>query len=1014
MKNFIFLRCAGCCVILLSCLITHAQVPQLKINDKTDPNVYLSKLSIDVKVVGNRAITNMTMVFTNKSNRILEGELVFPLPEGISVSRYALDINGKLREAVPVEKEKATQVFEEIERRRVDPGILEQVEGNNFRTRIYPVPANGSRTIAIGYEEELALNNKRSLRYHLALDHKQVIDQFKLDIAVIQSRVKPLIEEEPDSDLQFNEWQNNYTASITKENFKLSKSLSLTIPRPVDNADVMMQKAGANYYFLVNSYLQQEVRARKSSDNIAVIWDASLSGLTRNTEKEIELLGKYIEQKKNLRISLYLLNNNFRKNGEYIITDGDWSSLRKTLEKTVYDGGTNYSKIVLTGSDEYFFFSDGMSSLGYNDFEKVAKPVFAIVSSPRADYSYLQFIAQKTGGNFINLNNLKTAEALKLLSEENLQFLGIKPNLNLSETYPSIATPVVNNFSLAGISTVGNGEITLLFGYGTTVAFEKTIVLDFTKQDVGEVNLARAWAQKKIAELDIRFDNNKELISFLGRQFSIVTRNTSLIVLETVHDYVRYDIQPPAELRNQFDQIMKGNLSARQNQQHMAMSSALRYLDELAHWWDRGYGAAKPAPMTVPAPAPAQQPEPRRETGRVSENSRMNMTDSVTLQEVVVTGYGTQKKRSITGSITRTNGGYDLNQQLQGRVPGVVANSKRRGKRGEERVSGDLDGANDSDDVSDYLSSSATIDVKQWMPDRSYLKEIAKEKKSLQYNVYLKLREQYLHTPTFYYDMAQFFFQHQDTITGLQVLTNMAEIDIENHELYKLLGFKLRETGQFEKAVFIFKKVLAWRPMEPQSYRDYGLALADAGKYQQAVDTFYTALKKNYETGVAGLYRGFEEILVTEMNRVIALHKDELNLLSFDQKLIHAMPVDVRVVLSWNKNDTDIDLWVVDPNGEKCYYSNKNTLIGGRISNDFTNGYGPEQYMLKKAIPGKYQVIVNYFGEQQVKLSGPATVMAEIFTHYADGREERKIITLQMEKIDKNNGVMVGEFAFAK
>jgi Ca-activated chloride channel homolog len=1014
MKNLILLRCAGCCVILLSCLLTHAQVPQLKINDRTDPNVYLSKLSIDVKVVGNRAITNMTMVFTNKSNRILEGELVFPLPEGISVSRYALDINGKLREAVPVEKEKATQVFEEIERRRVDPGILEQVEGNNFRTRIYPVPANGSRTIAIGYEEELALNNKRSLRYHLALDHQRVIDHFKLDVAVIQSRVKPLIDEEPDTDLRFSEWQNNYTASLTKENFKLSKSLSLTIPRPIDVADVMMQKAGANYYFLVNNYLQREVRARKASDNIAVIWDASLSGLTRNTEKEIELLGKYIEQKKNLRISLYLLNNNFRKNGEYVIIDGDWSSLRKTLEKTVYDGGTDYSKIVLNGSDEYFFFSDGMSSLGYNDFGRVSNPVFAIVSSPRADYSYLQFIAQKTGGSFINLNNLKTAEALKLLSEENLQFLGIKPNSNLSETYPSIATPVVNNFSLAGISTEAKSEITLLFGYGTTVAFEKTITLDFSKQDVGEVNLARAWAQKKIAELDIQFENNKELISFLGRQFSIVTRNTSLIVLETVHDYVRYDIQPPAELRNQFDQIMKGNLSARQNQQHMAMSSALRYLDELAHWWDRGYRAAKPAPLTVPTPAPVQQqPEPGRETGRVDKNSRMNMTDSVTLQEVVVVGYGTQRKLSITGSIPNTTG-VDFHQALQGRLPGVDASSRRKIKRAEELGPQDRDDEHATYEVSDYFSRGATIDVKQWMPDRSYLKKIAKEEKSSQYSAYLKLREQYLYTPTFYYDMAQFFFRQQDTITGLQVLTNMAEIDIENHELYKLLGFKLRETGQFGEAVFIFKKVLAWRPMEPQSYRDYGLALADAGKYQQAVDTFYTALKKNYETAVAGLYNGFEEILVTEMNRVIALHKDELNLSGFDQKLIHAMPVDVRVVLSWNKNDTDIDLWVVDPNGEKCYYSNRNTLIGGRISNDFRRGYGPEQYMLKKAIPGKYQVMVNYFGEQQVKLSGPATVMAEIFTHYADGREERKIITLQMEKIDKNNGVMVGEFAFAK
>jgi uncharacterized protein YfaP (DUF2135 family) len=109
-----------------------------------------------------------------------------------------------------------------------------------------------------------------------------------------------------------------------------------------------------------------------------------------------------------------------------------------------------------------------------------------------------------------------------------------------------------------------------------------------------------------------------------------------------------------------------------------------------------------------------------------------------------------------------------------------------------------------------------------------------------------------------------------------------------------------------------------------------------------------------------------------------------------------------------------MDLWVVDPNGEKCYFSNKRTLIGGRLSNDFRSGYGPEQFMLKKALPGKYRVLVNYFGESRVKLSGPATAMAEIFTHYADGKEERKIITLQMEKIDKNNGVVVGEFAFAR
>jgi uncharacterized protein YfaP (DUF2135 family) len=162
------------------------------------------------------------------------------------------------------------------------------------------------------------------------------------------------------------------------------------------------------------------------------------------------------------------------------------------------------------------------------------------------------------------------------------------------------------------------------------------------------------------------------------------------------------------------------------------------------------------------------------------------------------------------------------------------------------------------------------------------------------------------------------------------------------------------------------------------------------------------------------MYRGIEEIIVTEINQLVSLHQDQLDLSGIDNKLIHAMPTDVRVVLNWNKNDTDMDLWVTDPNKETCYYSHKETLIGGRLSNDFTRGYGPEQFLLKKAVNGTYQVKVNYYGDQQFKFSGPTTVMAEIFTHYADGRQERKLITLQMEKGGRQEGVLVGEFEFGK
>jgi Ca-activated chloride channel family protein len=160
------------------------------------------------------------------------------------------------------------------------------------------------------------------------------------------------------------------------------------------------------------------------------------------------------------------------------------------------------------------------------------------------------------------------------------------------------------------------------------------------------------------------------------------------------------------------------------------------------------------------------------------------------------------------------------------------------------------------------------------------------------------------------------------------------------------------------------------------------------------------------------MYPGFEEIMVTELNQLIALQGKKLNLNNIDAKIVHAMPVDVRVVLNWNKNNTDIDLWVTDPNKEKCYFSHKNTAIGGRISNDFTRGYGPEQFMLKKAVGGTYKVEIHYYGDQQFTLSGPTTVLAEIYTHYAGGRQERKLISLQMERNQQRSGILVGEFSF--
>lgn len=240
----------------------------------------------------------------------------------------------------------------------------------------------------------------------------------------------------------------------------------------------------------------------------------------------------------------------------------------------------------------------------------------------------------------------------------------------------------------------------------------------------------------------------------------------------------------------------------------------------------------------------------------------------------------------------------------------------------------------------------------------------------------------------------------------------MAELSFQDHEVYKMLGYKLREAGQKEDAIYVFRKVMEWRPDEPQSYRDYALALAGAGYAQRALDTLYYALNRKYDSDIMNKYGGISEIIITEINQLITAARKPLNTSAIPAFMIQPMPVDARVVINWNMDDTDIDLWVTDPAGEKCYYDHQQTNAGGRISKDFTQGYGPEQFMIRKATKGKYKIQVNYYGDRQLRLAGPTTIFAEIYTHYGTPRQQRRLITLQLQDSNEKETAYIGSFSF--
>jgi len=1012
--------------LILFAFFAQSQMPVLKVQQaETEQQmeaVKLQKLIIDVQITGNIATTVMTMTFHNSSGRILEGELTFPMPEGVSISRYALDINGKMREAVPVEKAKATEVFESIERRRVDPGLLEKVEGNNFRTRIYPLPANSSRTVIVGYEEELNLNSANVLRYHLPLDYNKPIENFSLKTTVFESVLKPELGEQPDGSFDLKANGNTYVAEINKTNYQPKNGLTINLPKRNDLPEVQMQKASNGYYFLVNVFPKIQSRPRQWANQIGLIWDASLSGLQRDTKKELELLGLIIKEKQNLTIHLGLLNNGFKNAGIYTISNGNWQILKAKLESVVYDGGTNFSAINSRAlqADEYIFFSDGLSTFG-NNTVALNKPVHCINTSLKADYSTLKYISLKTGGQFVNLNAISTDDAFKQLSQQNLQFLGIKNGADIRQTYPSMHVNVNGHLSVAGILNGLNTEFVLQFGYGTEVVAEQAIRLNATEHALSSIDVSRVWAQKKIAEMDIQYEVNKNDISVLSKQFGIVTRNTSLIVLENLDDYLRYDITPPAELRSAYDAVLKQRRADILERKTDLINAAVAMSKDLKTWWNTDFyykepvkvkgSYPTPTPVEAVAPPPpvqraVQDAAPARNVTVATPPSRPQASppapsrvseaeDKNALNEVVVVGYTSQHKKELVSSVATVTAksivsapGNNFTSALAGKVAGVSIQSSNRV----------------------ITERQPEIIIPEFKSDKDYMKSLVGKPDSA-YLAYLKMRPDYITTPMFYFDVANWFYSKKDSVRALTILSNIADLDLENADLYKTLAYKLKQTGNYTEEIFVTQKVLQWRPMDAQSYRDYALALADAGQHQKALDNLYKVLTQSYNSQTSDRDEGIEEIIISEINNLITRHGNKLSLKGIDKRLIQPLPVDVRVVLNWNKNDTDIDLWLTDPTGEKGYYGNSRTKIGGRISNDFTSGYGPEQFMIKKAVKGKYKIEVNYFGDRQINISGPTTVTAEIYTRYATGKQQRKVIVLPMAEGNRD-GNLVGEFNF--
>ena len=221
-----------------------------------------------------------------------------------------------------------------------------------------------------------------------------------------------------------------------------------------------------------------------------------------------------------------------------------------------------------------------------------------------------------------------------------------------------------------------------------------------------------------------------------------------------------------------------------------------------------------------------------------------------------------------------------------------------------------------------------------------------------------------------------------------------------------------------------FEHVLELRPEEPQSYRDLALTLArradkaTAGRlahrrHQSAPTTSgrWTCSAHVVMGRWDARFPEIEVIALEEINGLIPRAKAAgVADIPLDPRLVKLLDFDVRIVMTWHADKTDIDLWVTEPSGEKAFYGHNRTTIGGLVSCDFTQGYGPEEYLVRRAAHGVYQIDANYFGTRATQLLGPVTVQVDVYTNYGRPTEQRKSLTLRLREARET--VRIGEIEF--
>lgn len=1144
------------CLCILACCVSVAQTASLRSTVLPPPfmkvecrqgerPVSISRAEIKSRVMDFLAETEVTLVFHNPNTRVMEGELTCPLPSGATVQGYALDINGRMVDGVPVPRQKARVAFEEEVRKQVDPGLVEWSGGNMFKTRVYPIPAGGTRTVRLRYSTVLPVDATGVPSLQLPMNFKEKLDSLKLRVEVFSGR-KPVVISSPLDNVEFKDWKNAFLAEKEWSGLSLTEDLFISLPRAegrqAGKARVFTESFDGRDYAAVvipRPVRKDNKNVVEAAPVIELVWDASGSMKGADVRKFLDFLKRYLAcgraPGQQIHINLTVFRDRIMPSKTFAVTPDNLDELARELLALDYDGATcDWSAVqerlaarsrawdCLVVSDGFVNFSPVPEKQAVNSAK-----TFALMVTPRKDANTFA----RMGIPVIDLTSQTAEQAMERVTtgETAIRYAdGGNMPWGAFLRYEAPGMPSDSVLLLAELEPGSYRGAVEIAGVEIPVAVEASGAAPGTM-------LKALYAQARLRELLCQAPSavRDEDVGKLGMEYGIVTPGTSLLVLDSLDQYLKYGVRPPAsapELRAEYDRGMlkRGRKEdmAEETARLNRLKASLASWKEIRKWYEKEFFNPEEMESVLKDERLKQalihtcrgnDREALEIYRKVLKDERNNRTASkgVTVMERRLREKEAREPADIAGSLRLAYGFYDLGDydkalslfnRILEKAPenvsarrGAEAVARRRtayysaafdesrsamlaevdslwerpdGFSPEDENSGEsapapviVQGNNISGDSGAAIRASGSfnaeagsppdsaspdtvgnanaapnsrgvvgslslgrgerlnglkarerdagsppvMNVKAWDSKAPYL--AALDAADRPFTVYMKLKEEYGESPGFYMDCADWFAGKGDKALAVQILSNLAELELVNRSLLRMLGYKLRYMGELRQARFIFETVKTLFPEEPQSYRDLALVLEELGEAQKAFGMYREVLERR----MSSRFTGVEQIALVELNRLVSRSRAagvKLDTGGLDPAFLQPVEADLRVVINWDTDASDMDLWVTDITGEKCYYKHRLTAHGGHLSRDVTQGYGPEEYLVRRALPGPYLIQTHYFGTRSQKMLAPVTLYAEVYTDYARPQEKRKTLVFRLN--DRKQVIDVGKVEYGQ